>query len=505
MKKKKDKNKTYYKQTGLITIKGADVTPDMLDIINRNYAQEPLAANGIYVQKELLAHNGIDRDMERFPEDLLDDYARTLPGKSFLEVHDKSRLPIGLYFNAETQEISKEQFKEMTGEDIRLPEGTEMAKVIFAWIYTLRKEWNQKLIDNLSAGIYRHRSIGFSASDLKPVRGELDQILYFEYIGPGEAREGSIVYLGAQQGAVELKDVDIENFKSSQSYLREGEKTENLNSWVKSQACPDGFCKVDGTLIKGQSLAALLNRRIDQLVDDDTTRADIIAQMAQAAGIEPGTVNQILNGSINCPPIDRLEGFAEVLGMSINTLVTAAERDGCEYEDKDININNKKKGGKKNMDEFKKFLREMSKTFDKHLDENNVIDEIKALIGAAGDNADTQIKEKNTKITELETKISELNPLADDGKAFRQELVEENIRMKAALKDIGETDEEQENVKAVVGTHPIDYLKNENKSLQRRMEIAFPAKAQTKGVENRDKSEVGEKDNVLIPITDQKK
>jgi hypothetical protein len=418
MKKNKDKNKTYYKQTGLVSIKGADVTPDMLDIINSKYAQETLAAGDIYVQKELLAHNGIDRDRERFPEDLLDDYARTLPGKSFLEVHDRSRLPIGLYFDAKTEEISKEQFKEITGEEIRLPDEIDKAKVIFAWIYTLRKEWNQKLIDNLSGGIYRHRSIGFTATDFKAVKGEFDQVLYFEYVAPGEAREGSIVYLGAQQGATSQKDIDRVAYKVAQSYLHDGEKAQNLNSWLTSHK--------------------------------DETGSD-------------------------------------------------------EQQVKDIenNVNNEK-GGKDSMD-LKAFLEKLSKEFKTLFTEDGIADEIKALIGAAGTKADTQIKVKETKITELETKISELDPLAADGKAFRQELVKDNIRMKAALKDIGESEEDQKGVKAVVENHPIDYLKNENKSLQKRMEVAFPNKSQTEGDDSRDKSKDGEKENVLIPNTDSKK
>lgn len=506
MKKNKDKNKTYYKQTGLISIKGADVTPDMLDIINTKYAQETLAADDIYIQKELLAHNGIDRDRERFPEDLLEDYARTLPGKSLLEVHDRSRLPIGLYFDAKTEEISKDKFKEITGEEIRLPDGTKKATVIFAWIYTLRKEWNQKLIDNLAGGIYRHRSIGFTASDFTAIKGEFDQVLYFEYVGPGEAREGSIVYLGAQPGAVMQKGADVqkisdvENYKDAQFYRKKGEEVQNLNSWIKSRNCPDGFCKVDGTLIKGESLAALLNRRINQQEDEDRTRADIVQEMAQAAGIATGTVSQILNGSINCPPINRLEGFAQVLGMAINTLISAAKKDGCEYEDKDINRNNNEKGGKDSMD-LKAFLEKLSKDFKTLFTEEGIVEEIKALVGAAGEKADKDVKAKDDEVTGLKSEIETLKPLAADGKAFREELVKENIRMKAALKDIGESEEDQKGVKSVVENHPIDYLKNENESLLKRMVIVFPDEAQTKGDANRDKSKDGKKKNVLIPDT----
>lgn len=85
--------------------------------------------------------------------------------------------------------------------------------------------------------------------------------------------------------------------------------------------------------LKGTQLAAILNSEIDAQTDDDTSQADIVAQMARAAGISSGTVNQILNADINCPPLRRLEGFAEVLGVSMSRLRSAAESDGCEYGD----------------------------------------------------------------------------------------------------------------------------------------------------------------------------
>lgn len=85
----------------------------------------------------------------------------------------------------------------------------------------------------------------------------------------------------------------------------------------------------------GANLARLLNERIEALESDDRLRSDIIAEMGQAAGIDAGTVNQILAGDIDCPPRGRLEGFAEVLGVSAGRLVSAAESDGCSYDDDD--------------------------------------------------------------------------------------------------------------------------------------------------------------------------
>ncbi len=83
--------------------------------------------------------------------------------------------------------------------------------------------------------------------------------------------------------------------------------------------------------IKGDSLAGRLNTLIDARVTDDRSRGDVIDSMASAASISASTVNQILSGAIDCPPRDRLAGFAEALGTSTANLIRAAERDGCSY------------------------------------------------------------------------------------------------------------------------------------------------------------------------------
>ena len=75
----------------------------------------------------------------------------------------------------------------------------------------------------------------------------------------------------------------------------------------------------------GENLGRVLNDRIDEITTDDRSRTDIVQDMADAAGIEPSTVNQILNGAIDCPPIDRLEAFAGVPDVRLDTLLRAAE------------------------------------------------------------------------------------------------------------------------------------------------------------------------------------
>lgn len=84
---------------------------------------------------------------------------------------------------------------------------------------------------------------------------------------------------------------------------------------------------------QGENLAAELNGLIDEQATEDRPRSQIVEEMAEAAGIAASTVNGILNAQINCPPLRRLEGFAEVLGTRVSRLRNAAEDDGCRYDD----------------------------------------------------------------------------------------------------------------------------------------------------------------------------
>lgn len=193
-----------------VSVSGADITPEMLAKIN-SFALRTLTADEIYVRKFLYCHSAIDRDNERFTEDLLEDFATTFPGKSFIACHERDELPLGLFCDATTEVMTLEAFKTLTGDTPLLPEGVTTIKVVWAWAYMLR-EHRKEIIDNMDAGVYRHVSIGFGAADIRPVKKEVNgPILFWEYVGPGETREGSLVYLGAQPGATAqkaLKDQD---------------------------------------------------------------------------------------------------------------------------------------------------------------------------------------------------------------------------------------------------------------------------------------------------------
>ena len=110
--------------------------------------------------------------------------------------------------------------------------------------------------------------------------------------------------------------------------LKEVSEPMALNTKNRCPTC-EAKATADTPQTKGETLAMLLN----DAIGDGDDRADTITMMATAAGVDENTVNQILDGEIDCPPMDRLEGFAEALsGVSLSSLIEAAESDGCSYD-----------------------------------------------------------------------------------------------------------------------------------------------------------------------------
>lgn len=380
----KNKIKSYQKAFGLKAAQGVEITPEILAKINV-FALRELTAEEIFVRKYLMAHNAVDRDRERFPELLLDDFARTLPGKSLLSGHDRWTLPLGLFFDAASEEMSPDQFQSITSEEAKLPDGVKTVKVLFGWIYLLKSDFNTPIIENIDAGIYRHASIGFRASDLIAIKGPFEQILYWEYVAPGEALEGSIVWLGAQPGATAQK---------------------------------------------------------------------------KHGGSDPGS--------------------------------HTTEHDDIEEPTE--------KGEKAPMKELMKLLARLFPG--KLFTEDGLTDELKT---AVEDHAKAHAAAEVEKaVKPLNEKIAELTPLAADGKAFRDDLVSKYVANKAKLGEVAETPEAQDKVKAVVAAYPMDFLRAEVDSLEKRVAEKFPAEQQLAGDERRDKSkDTGEGDwkkkNPLVP------
>ncbi len=84
---------------------------------------------------------------------------------------------------------------------------------------------------------------------------------------------------------------------------------------------------------RGEVLGALIDELVEDKAMGDTTKEDVQAAAGSAAGITASTLKQIANGSVVCPPRNRLQDLADYFGVSMSRLVAAAERDGCDYSE----------------------------------------------------------------------------------------------------------------------------------------------------------------------------
>lgn len=216
---------------------GKDVSAGQLAKINK-LANVPLKAEQVYVRRYLMAHNGIDRDNERFSEDLLEEFSKTLTGKGFfVKGHPSSwngdgGPGEGRYFDSSTQEMTPAEFKKQTGEKINLPKGVKTVKVLWGDSYLLKLDSNTDMLAKIDAGIYPFTSIGFNAP-YKYVKDKNDQFLYGEYRAGGEALEGSLVWLGAQPGAGAMKSKTKTESDKKQKERKDGGEME-LNDFFNS-------------------------------------------------------------------------------------------------------------------------------------------------------------------------------------------------------------------------------------------------------------------------------
>lgn len=139
-----------------------------------------------------LANDQIDRDNERFSDDVLKSFNKTLPGKGFLIGHSWGPPGKGLFYDS----------------GLKTVDGIKWVRGKF---YVL-KQYSQSLIDHVNAGIWKWVSIGFTAPKLQRIVPEEDENkAFYEYQNKGnqeaEALEGSLVWLGAQYDAQIIKSL----------------------------------------------------------------------------------------------------------------------------------------------------------------------------------------------------------------------------------------------------------------------------------------------------------
>lgn len=340
----------YQKDFGIKAFKGAEISDDQMAKINK-YALETLQADQVHVRKFLLAHNMIDRDNERFPEGLLDDFAKTLPGKSFLFGHSRNSPGKGLWFEAEMKEISPAEFQELTGEEARLPEGVKTVNALMASAYLMKIPANEETLANIDGGVYRHVSIGFHASDIKKVE-EKSGSYYWEYSSPGEALEGSIVWLGAQPGATAQKTLMVGIGINDKSNKDEGDKNvekilQNLSALCgKSLTADNAVEEVKSILETQRNEVSDLKARVEELTplasDGKAYRGNLVSKYV-ASKAKLGEVEETpeaqdkVKSVISSYPMDFLKSEVEVLekrvmekfpDSALHSADPDAERDG---------------------------------------------------------------------------------------------------------------------------------------------------------------------------------
>ncbi len=166
-----------------------------------------------------------------------------------------------------------------------------------------------------------------------------------------------------------LVDKIVNEHKKIKRHREEDKETAKsiLNKIKSFKNTPASFMnkveEIAQTQIKnGANLGSFLSDAIDDMVTEEVSRADIIQEMADAAGISRDTTLGIIAGDVHCPPLDRLEGFAEVLDVTLNQIISAAEGDACEYV---VDINQTKMAkteeSKTTFDEVKAFFMDLFK------------------------------------------------------------------------------------------------------------------------------------------------
>jgi hypothetical protein len=189
---------------------GEEDPASALALINERFALAPLSPEQVELRRMALAHSALDRTHERFSPAFLTRLAASLPGKPVLAHHDHKSWPLGRFWAAEVVEEPR----------------TGVHWLVARW-YLLKTAENETLRGQIDAGIVAHVSIGFRGGELicdlcgEPFWGDCPHwpgqevtrngapvtctFVWQDPRGSAEAVEGSLVWLGAQQGAQVIK------------------------------------------------------------------------------------------------------------------------------------------------------------------------------------------------------------------------------------------------------------------------------------------------------------
>lgn len=184
-------------------------TPDAQDLaeINR-LAKTPLAPEQVYTFAVRLCDNEVDRDLERFDPDALEELGQLFLGKSGVFDHQWSA-------QGQTARIYR---TEVIREPSVTTEAGDEYRWLKGWAYLLRTEKNAELIAEIEGGIKKEVSVGCSmAKSVCSICGAADgcvhekgqryggKLCFRELREPLDAYEWSFVAVPAQRSAGVLK------------------------------------------------------------------------------------------------------------------------------------------------------------------------------------------------------------------------------------------------------------------------------------------------------------
>lgn len=204
---------------------GSDGTPtdEQLALIN-GYTMRDHKADEVYVRQFIVAHTGLDRDKEIISDNLLESMAATLPGKGMFIKHpgsaDGDSGPgIGKWFETDIKTMALDEARKLLGDPgLEFAPSSTVAKVMFGTAYIPRTDKHKDTIADIDAGVAGFVSAGFSYSDHSPIEKDGGVVGYL-LSGKGEAREASLVWLGAQQGARSVKSANQNETKTEDNAM----------------------------------------------------------------------------------------------------------------------------------------------------------------------------------------------------------------------------------------------------------------------------------------------
>lgn len=233
----------HVKEFGGFLSEKALATPEELDILGKDlYVGRSVDPTEINVRRMLLCHDQYDRTYERFPAEMLKRFKMTLPGRSVLPNHSSyggsDSLPLARFFSANLTRKQEEAFpvlkrgrsgRRAAASDEAPPPGFDLEPTSVQWLqasyYFPNHESTEALRVNIDTGVYKWVSIGFRYDDIDcdicghsyfrgcphwlgrtdQESGKLCTGTYSGNMEMSEALEGSLVYLGGQQRARNIK------------------------------------------------------------------------------------------------------------------------------------------------------------------------------------------------------------------------------------------------------------------------------------------------------------